>query len=158
MPQFAAATASVSWIAGLPRRGPRRERRWSHRAPCTVRIIEPDLSGGAFARYAPWQSQPPPGSDLKSGCRGQASPAAGPGAASAGTFAIDELRGETVNMSSSGLAIQVGKPIPAGAVIEAIIARWSGREELRLQGRVVHARRMLAGLFEIGVRLTPAAG
>lgn len=156
MPQFAAATASISSIATLPRRGPRRERRWSHRAPCTLRILAPDLSGGGFV---PFTGEAGPGragahrtDALRPDCDAD-TPAGAPPAATAA--AVDELRGETVNMSPNGLAIQVGKSIPAGAVVEAIIARWSGREELRLHGRVVHARRMLAGLFEIGVRLMP---
>lgn len=120
MLQAAPFTASISSVAALPRRGPRRDRRWSHRAPCFIRIIETD---GEFT---------------------------------AGAIGGIELQGETVNMSPSGLAIHVAEPIPTGVRVEAVVARWSGYEELRLLGRVVHTRRMLAGLFEIGVRLAPS--
>jgi hypothetical protein len=117
MLQAAPFTRSVSSVATLPRRGPRRDRRWSHRAPCFIRIVEAD------------------------------------GELVVGMIGAMELKGETVNMSPSGLAIHVAEPIPTGVRVEAVIARWSGCEELRLLGRVVHTRRMLAGLFEIGVQL-----
>ncbi len=87
-----------------------RDRRWSHRAPCLLRLLD---SGGEA------------------------------------TF---EIRGETVNMSASGLAVQVSEPVPAGMFVETVIAHKSVEEAIVLRGTVVNSRRMLAGSFEIGVR------
>ncbi len=87
-----------------------RDRRWSHRAPCLLRLL--DLGGEAML----------------------------------------EIRGETVNMSANGLAVQVSGPVPAGLSVETVIARKSAEEAIVLRGKVVHSRRMSAGSFEIGVR------
>ena len=95
-------------VLGAKQKG--RDRRWSHRAPCVLRLLD---SGGEA------------------------------------TF---EIRGETVNMSASGLAVLVSEPVPAGWFVETVIARKSVQEAIVLRGRVVHSRRMLAGSFEIGVR------
>lgn len=87
-----------------------RDPRWSHRAPCLLRLLD---SGGETTI---------------------------------------EIRGETVNMSASGFAVQIAGPVPAGLSVETVIAHKSAEEAIVLRGKVVHSRRMLAGSFEIGVR------
>lgn len=68
------------------------------------------------------------------------------------------LRGRTVNMSVNGFAVQVPEPLPTGVQVEAVIARSADDEGLLLRGSVIHSRRMLAGLFEVGVSIRNSAG
>jgi hypothetical protein len=62
--------------------------------------------------------------------------------------------GQTVNLSASGLAVQVGQPLEAGALVEILLPHLDG-EPTRLRGRVAHSRRVLSGTFEIGIRIEP---
>lgn len=87
-----------------------RDRRWPHRAPCLLRLLDP------------------------------------------GGETMLEIRGETVNMSANGWAVQVSEPVPAGLFVETVIAHKSAHEAIVLRGKVVHSRRVLAGSFEVGVR------
>lgn len=64
------------------------------------------------------------------------------------------LSGETVNLSRSGLAVQLGRDVSAGAEVEAQFIMPDGRPALLL-GRVVRSRRVLSGTFEIGIEMTP---
>jgi hypothetical protein len=63
------------------------------------------------------------------------------------------LSGETVNISSTGLAVHVGCAIPHGTLVEAIVPQLEG-EPLRVTGAVVHTRRVLTGTFEVGIHTT----
>lgn len=110
-PSFAGFPTVIGMPASLvSAKQPGRETRWSHRAPCLLRLLD---SGGATTL---------------------------------------EIRGETVNMSANGWAVQVSEPVPAGLSVETVIAHKSAEEAIVLRGKVVHSRRMLAGSFEIGVR------
>lgn len=60
------------------------------------------------------------------------------------------LVGETVNISSTGLAVHVGCAIPCGTLVEAIVPQFEG-DPLRVTGAVVHTRRVLTGTFEVGI-------
>lgn len=60
------------------------------------------------------------------------------------------LSGETVNISSTGLAVHVGYAIPHGTLVEAIVPQFEG-DPLRVTGAVVHTRRVLTGTFEVGI-------
>ena len=93
---------------------PSRERRWSHRAPCVLRLL--DVDGG---------------SNL-------------------------EFRGETVNMSAEGLAIQLPEPVPAGLYVETVIARKCDKDAIVVRGKVIRSRRIFGGGWEIGVRTLAA--
>ena len=110
--QFFSATSAPT--APLARTTPSRERRWSHRAPCVLRLL--DVDGVANL----------------------------------------EVRGETVNVSADGLAIQVPEPVPAGLFVETIIARKCDKDAIVVRGKVIHNRRVLAGGWEIGVRTLAA--
>ena len=110
--QFFSATSAPT--APSAPNAPLRERRWSHRAPCVLRLLDVD---GA--------------SNL-------------------------EVRGETVNVSAEGLAIQVPGPVPAGLHVETVIARTCDKDAIVVRGMVIHSRRILAGGYEIGVRTLAA--
>ncbi len=58
--------------------------------------------------------------------------------------------GQTVNISAGGLAVQVGEAIPEGTIIEALVPHLEG-EPLRIGGKVLHSRRVLGEMFEIGI-------
>lgn len=59
--------------------------------------------------------------------------------------------GQTVNLSADGMAVQVNRSIPEGAAVETLVPGLSG-ETLYAYGKVVHARQVLTGMFEIGIR------
>jgi len=59
--------------------------------------------------------------------------------------------GETVNISPAGVAVQLGKPIPEGTVVEVLIPHLDA-DPLCVHGTVAHTRRVLTGTFEIGIR------
>lgn len=65
----------------------------------------------------------------------------------------EALSGRTVNISKSGLAMHCGEKLPVGTRVEVMLPK-SGDEMYSLFGRVVHARRIQAEAFEIGVSLT----
>ncbi len=108
---FSAASAPTAPLT--PNASPR-ERRWSHRAPCVLRLL--DVDGAPQL----------------------------------------EVRGETVNMSAEGLAVQVPEPVPAGLYVETVIARKCDKDAMVVRGKVTHSRRIFAGGYEIGVRTLAA--
>lgn len=59
-------------------------------------------------------------------------------------------QGQTVNVSSYGLAVQVGLPVAPGTRVEAVVPRFDA-EPLEISGTVRHSRRVLAGTFELGI-------
>lgn len=61
--------------------------------------------------------------------------------------------GETVNLSSGGVAMQVGVETPIGTWVETLVPHPNG-DPLFLCGRVMHVRRTLATNFELGVAIT----
>ncbi len=62
--------------------------------------------------------------------------------------------GQTVNISACGLAVQVSQPIPAGTQIEALVPHADGAP-LLFSGKVLHIRRVLGDVFEIGISGSP---
>ena len=58
--------------------------------------------------------------------------------------------GQTVNISANGLAVQVRQPIPAGTHVEALVPHAEGAP-LLFSGTVLHVRRVLGDIFEIGI-------
>ncbi len=60
---------------------------------------------------------------------------------------------QTVNISADGLAVHVQQAIPEGTLIEALVPHLDG-DPLRFQGRVLHSRRVLSGVFEVGIGRT----
>jgi len=64
------------------------------------------------------------------------------------------LLGQTVNLSASGLAVQVGQPVQYGARVEVLLPHIDG-EPTRLNGTVAHSRRVHTGTFELGIRIEP---
>jgi len=63
------------------------------------------------------------------------------------------LVGETVNVSAGGLAVQVGKDVSAGTQVEALMP-GAGDQPQVVCGTVSHSRRVLSGMFELGIRFT----
>jgi hypothetical protein len=59
--------------------------------------------------------------------------------------------GETVNVSSTGVAVQLGWPIPCGTEVEVLIPHLED-DLIHVLGTVVHSRRVMTGTFEIGIR------
>ena len=59
--------------------------------------------------------------------------------------------GETVNISPQGIAIQLARPLAAGAAVEVELAGEP------VVGKVAHSRRVSTGTFEIGIQLEPPA-
>jgi hypothetical protein len=64
------------------------------------------------------------------------------------------VSGETVNISPAGVAVQLGKPIPEGTMVEVLIPHLDA-DPLCVLGTVAHTRRVLTGTFEIGIRRQP---
>lgn len=62
--------------------------------------------------------------------------------------------GETVNISQTGLAVQLATALPPGAQVEVLLPHLDG-EPTCFYGQVVHRRRVLTGTFEIGIVLEP---
>jgi hypothetical protein len=62
--------------------------------------------------------------------------------------------GQTVNLSANGLAVQVGRPMEAGAQVEVLLPHLDG-EPTRLRGMVAHSRRVVTGTFELGIQIEP---
>jgi hypothetical protein len=65
---------------------------------------------------------------------------------------IRSVVGETVNLSPTGVALQVGMEVPVGTWVETLVPHVHG-EPLFLCGTVVHVRRTLTSNFEIGVSM-----
>ena len=61
------------------------------------------------------------------------------------------LVGQTVNISSSGLSVQLGYEIPTGTWIETLVPHLDD-EPIFVCGTVAHIRRVLTGTFEIGIQ------
>lgn len=59
--------------------------------------------------------------------------------------------GETTNLSSRGMAVQISHRLLTGTRVEAFLPNLSG-EPTRMTGSVAHCRRILADMFEIGIR------
>lgn len=66
--------------------------------------------------------------------------------------------GRTTNVSPSGFSVQVPLSVPEGAWVEALVPTADGPPR-RVEGVVIHSRRVMADTFEIGLRLQakPAA-
>ncbi len=65
-----------------------------------------------------------------------------------------EIQGEMVNLSRTGLALQLAAALPVGIGVQIEIA--SDAEAAKsLDGRVVHCRRVSTGTFEVGVTMLP---
>jgi len=67
--------------------------------------------------------------------------------------------GETVNISSRGVALQVAVDAPIGTWVETLVDHPNG-DPLLLCGTVVHSRRTLTSSYELGVTIlsdTPPA-
>ncbi|MBI5865741.1 MAG: PilZ domain-containing protein [Planctomycetes bacterium] len=62
-------------------------------------------------------------------------------------IAID---GETLNVSRTGIAVQVGMRVPEGATVEVLVAHADGAPSC-LVGKVVHSRRVTTGTYEVGI-------
>ncbi|MBN2445652.1 MAG: PilZ domain-containing protein [Phycisphaerae bacterium] len=58
---------------------------------------------------------------------------------------------QMVNISATGLAVQVGMVVPIGSRVETVIPRPE-TEAWRVSGTVTRTQRVLAGTFEIGIR------
>jgi hypothetical protein len=68
-----------------------------------------------------------------------------------GAAGIQAVLGETLNISATGLALQVGAEIAPGARVEVLLPHLDG-EPACLYGTVVRKRRVLSGTYEIGLR------
>lgn len=62
--------------------------------------------------------------------------------------------GQTVNLSATGLAVQLSRPMDTGTAVEILLPHLDG-EPTRLQGKVAHSRRVLSGTFEVGISIEP---
>ena len=60
------------------------------------------------------------------------------------------LVGQTINLSNRGLAVRLGRRIPAGTWIEALVPHLDG-DPTFVCGTVSHSRRVLADVYEIGI-------
>lgn len=62
------------------------------------------------------------------------------------------LVGQTSNLSAAGLAVRVAAEIPEGLYVEVLLPKPGGEPTL-LRGTVVHCRRVLTLMYEIGIEL-----
>jgi hypothetical protein len=60
------------------------------------------------------------------------------------------LIGQTVNVSTSGMAVRVTHELPVGARIRIVIPRQHGEPAI-YEGSVAHCDRVLSQTYEIGV-------
>src|SRR5262245_17522955 len=65
------------------------------------------------------------------------------------------LAGQTVNLSATGIAVQVGETVACGTTVEALMLPALSTP-LRVSGAVRHVRRVLTGTFELGIETWPA--
>lgn len=63
-----------------------------------------------------------------------------------------ELVGRTTNVSASGLSVQVPCSVQPGAPVQASLHMLHGTPML-VRGVVVHARRVLADEYELGIQI-----
>lgn len=70
-----------------------------------------------------------------------------------GTSAI---RGETVNLSLFGMAVRVARPLAVATEVQVSYTGAAG-DAATMAGRIVHARRVHSGAFELGIELIPSA-
>ncbi len=61
--------------------------------------------------------------------------------------------GQTMNISTNGLALQLPQDVPAGTWVETLVPHVNG-DPIFVCGTVVHSRRVLGDEFEIGVEFT----
>lgn len=61
--------------------------------------------------------------------------------------------GQTTNISTNGLAVQLPRDVPPGTWVETLVPHING-DPLFVCGTVVHCRRVLGDEFEIGVEFT----
>lgn len=69
------------------------------------------------------------------------------------TGVVRTVAGETVNLSPSGIAVQVGVEVPVGTWVETLLPHADG-DTLFLRGRVVHVRRTMHAHYELGVAMS----
>lgn len=72
---------------------------------------------------------------------------------SGGSFAA---LGETINLSDTGLSVQVGRDVQQGTRVEVLLPYMDG-EPTCLYGEVVHSRRVVSGTYEVGIWITAPA-
>lgn len=72
------------------------------------------------------------------------------------TGEIRTVIGQTVNISPSGVAIQVSAAVPVGTWVETLVPHAQG-DPLFLCGTVVHCRRTLTANYELGVSVSKDA-
>jgi hypothetical protein len=58
--------------------------------------------------------------------------------------------GETLNISRTGVALQIATDVPQGTWVETLVPHPNG-DPLFICGTVVHSRRTLAAGYEVGV-------
>ena len=61
------------------------------------------------------------------------------------------LVGQTINLSDTGLAVQLSRSVLIGTWVEALVPHFNG-DPIFVCGTVAHSRRVLAGEYEIGIR------
>ena len=66
---------------------------------------------------------------------------------------VQTVVGETVNLSSGGVAMHVAVDAPIGTWVETLLPHPNG-DPLFLCGRVMHVRRTMSTNFELGVAIT----
>jgi len=67
--------------------------------------------------------------------------------------AVQTVVGETINLSSGGVAMHVGIEPCLGAWVETLVPHPNG-DPLFLCGRVMHVRRTMATNFELGIAIS----
>ncbi len=68
------------------------------------------------------------------------------------TGEVRAVVGQTVNISSTGLAVQLPIEAPIGTWVETLVLTPAG-DPMFLCGHVAHTRRTLASAFELGVTM-----
>lgn len=69
-----------------------------------------------------------------------------------GTGEVRTVVGETVNLSSGGVAMHVAVEAPVGTWTETLVPHPSG-DPLFLCGRVIHVRQTMSANYELGVAI-----
>lgn len=67
----------------------------------------------------------------------------------------DSFIGLTINLSRTGVAIQIGTPLAIGTDVQLTLPGLDRPHHL-VPGRVIHQRRVMTGTFELGIALQEA--
>ena len=68
------------------------------------------------------------------------------------TGGVRTVNGQTLDISDSGVALELGVDVPVGTWVETLVPHPNG-DPMFLCGRAIHSRRIMAASFEVGIEM-----